>query len=170
MSVVVRRTALFLAIVFVLTLLAAAAQAAASRVKFRDNVSPGTIVVKTGQRRLYYVEGNGYALRFTVGVGKAGWRWKGRAFIEGKYVKPAWRAPPAMTRSGNYGPIIAGGSRRNPMGEAALTMRGGEYAIHGTNNPSSIGGFVSHGCIRMYNSDIRRLFSLVGIGTPVIVE
>jgi lipoprotein-anchoring transpeptidase ErfK/SrfK len=56
------------------------------------------------------------------------------------------------------------------MGVAALTMRGGEYAIHGTNNPGSIGGFVSHGCIRMHNSDIRKLYSMVSIGTPVIVE
>jgi lipoprotein-anchoring transpeptidase ErfK/SrfK len=56
------------------------------------------------------------------------------------------------------------------MGDAALTLRGGEYAIHGTNRPSSIGGFVSHGCIRMYNHDIRELYSLVSVGTPVIVE
>jgi lipoprotein-anchoring transpeptidase ErfK/SrfK len=56
------------------------------------------------------------------------------------------------------------------MGVAALTLRGGEYAIHGTNNPASIGGFVSHGCIRMYNNDIRELYSLVSVGTPVIVE
>jgi lipoprotein-anchoring transpeptidase ErfK/SrfK len=56
------------------------------------------------------------------------------------------------------------------MGDAALTLRGGEYAIHGTNRPSSIGGFVSHGCIRMYNSDIRELYRLVSVGTPVVVE
>jgi len=56
------------------------------------------------------------------------------------------------------------------MGVAALTLSGGNYAIHGTNNPGSIGGFVSHGCIRMYNADIRALFSMVGVGTPVIVE
>jgi lipoprotein-anchoring transpeptidase ErfK/SrfK len=168
MALVVRRTALFLAIVLVLALLAAAAQAA-TRVPFRG-AAPGTIVVKTGERRLYYVVEPGYALRFSVGVGKRGWSWKGRAFVEGKYVAPAWRAPPAMTRTGNYGPVIPGGSPRNPMGAAALTMRGGEYAIHGTNNPRSIGGRVSHGCIRMHNRDIRQLFSMVGIGTPVIVE
>jgi lipoprotein-anchoring transpeptidase ErfK/SrfK len=56
------------------------------------------------------------------------------------------------------------------MGAAALTLRGGEYAIHGTNNPSSIGGFVSYGCIRMFNSDIRALYRMVDIGTPVVVE
>jgi lipoprotein-anchoring transpeptidase ErfK/SrfK len=56
------------------------------------------------------------------------------------------------------------------MGVAALTLRNGEYAIHGTNNPKSIGGFVSHGCIRMYNKDITKLYAMVGVGTPVIVE
>ena len=66
--------------------------------------------------------------------------------------------------------VIPGGAPDNPMGAAALTLRGGEYAIHGTNNPRSIGGFVSHGCIRMYNSDIRELYRLVDVGTPVIVE
>ena len=66
--------------------------------------------------------------------------------------------------------VIPGGAANNPMGQAALTIRGGEYAIHGTNQPASIGGFVSHGCIRMYNSDILELYRLVEVGTPVIVE
>ncbi len=168
MALVLRRTALFVIIVVSFALLAAAASHAASRVRF-PGYAPGTIVVKTHERRLYYVLDDGHALRFPVGVGKAGWRWSGRAYIEGKYVKPAWRAPPAITKGG-WGPVIPGGSSRNPMGVAALTMRGGEYAIHGTNNPGSIGGFVSHGCIRMYNSDIRRLYEMVDIGTPVIVQ
>ena len=63
-----------------------------------------------------------------------------------------------------------GGATNNPMGAAALTLRGGEYAIHGTNRPASIGGFVSYGCIRMYNRDIVELYRLVQIGAPVIVE
>jgi lipoprotein-anchoring transpeptidase ErfK/SrfK len=66
--------------------------------------------------------------------------------------------------------VIPGGSPQNPMGVAALTMRNGEYAIHGTNNPGSIGGFVSHGCIRMYNSHVQELYRLVNVGTPVVVE
>jgi lipoprotein-anchoring transpeptidase ErfK/SrfK len=129
----------------------------------------GTIVVKTSDRRLYYVLKGDKAWEFPVGVGKQGWVWFGRAAIEAKYIKPAWQAPPELHR-GSYGPVIEGGSPRNPMGVAALTMRKGEYAIHGTNNPKSIGGFVSHGCIRMYNNDIRELYSLVAVGTPVIVE
>jgi lipoprotein-anchoring transpeptidase ErfK/SrfK len=164
---VLKRAAILLLIVLAWALLTAASRAA-TRVPF-EGYAVGTIVVKTHERRLYYVLGNGHALRFPVGVGKVGWRWHGRAFIEGKYVNPAWRAPPEITRGG-WGPVIAGGSPRNPMGVAALTLRGGEYAIHGTNNPRSIGGFVSHGCIRMYNHDIRELYSMVSVGTPVIVE
>jgi lipoprotein-anchoring transpeptidase ErfK/SrfK len=109
------------------------------------------------------------ALEFSVGVGKSGWRWFGRAAVEGKYVKPSWQAPPELHR-GTYGAVIPGGAPNNPMGVAALTLRNGEYAIHGTNNPKSVGGFVSHGCIRMYNKDITRLFAMVSVGTPVVIE
>jgi lipoprotein-anchoring transpeptidase ErfK/SrfK len=168
LALIIKRTAIFFAIVLTWALLTAASRAA-PRVPF-DGYSPGTIVVKTHERRLYYVLDGNRALRFTVGVGKAGWRWHGRAAIEGKYLEPAWRAPPEITKNGTWGPVIPGGSSRNPMGVAALTMRGGEYAIHGTNNPGSIGGFVSHGCIRMRNSDIRELYAMVSIGTPVVVE
>jgi len=129
----------------------------------------GTIVVKTSDRRLYYVLKGDKAWEFPVGVGKQGWAWFGRAAVEAKYIKPAWQAPPELHR-GSYGPVIEGGSPRNPMGVAALTLRKGEYAIHGTNNPKSIGGFVSHGCIRMYNKDITKLYAMVSVGTPVIVE
>ena len=84
---------------------------------------------------------------------------------------PTWSPPEEIRHDHPDMPqVIPGGAADNPMGAAALTMRGGEYAIHGTNNPASIGGFVSYGCIRMYNSDIRRLYKLVDIGTPVIVE
>jgi lipoprotein-anchoring transpeptidase ErfK/SrfK len=133
--------------------------------------APGTIVVKTAQRRLYYVVDDRRALRFPVGVGRAGMAWSGSARIEGKYVRPAW-SPPEMIRaeSPNLPEVIPGGAANNPMGSAALTMRGGEYAIHGTNRPASIGGFVSHGCIRMYNSDIQELYRLVSVGTQVLVE
>jgi lipoprotein-anchoring transpeptidase ErfK/SrfK len=98
-------------------------------------------------------------------------QWHGNAHVEGKYVRPAW-APPPMIRAENphLPKVIPGGAPNNPMGAAALTLRGGEYAIHGTNRPGSIGGFVSHGCIRMYNSDIRALYAMVSVGTPVVVE
>ncbi len=132
--------------------------------------SAGTIVVKTGERRLYYVLGDGRALRYPVGVGKAGKAWTGRTIIDGKYVRPAWSPPREVKRDNPRLPeVIPGGSPRNPMGAAALTLSGGEYAIHGTNVPSSVGGFVSYGCIRMYNQDIVDLYDRVQVGTQVVV-
>jgi lipoprotein-anchoring transpeptidase ErfK/SrfK len=128
----------------------------------------GTIVVKTNDRRLYYVLKGDKALEFPVGVGKEGWRWFGRARVEGKYIKPARQAPPGLAH-GHYGAVIPGGSPRNPMGIAALTLRKGEYAIHGTNNPGSVGSFVSHGCIRMYDADVLNLYRRTHIGTDVFV-
>jgi lipoprotein-anchoring transpeptidase ErfK/SrfK len=166
------RIALFIAIVVGLAFaMAAAANAATRNIVTFSGFRPGTIVVKTAERRLYYVLDNSHALRFPVGVGRAGMTWTGQARVEGKYVRPAWAPPDSIRRENPKLPaVIPGGSPHNPMGDAALTLRGGEYAIHGTNRPSSIGGFVSHGCIRMYNRDIRQLYSLVSVGTPVIVE
>jgi lipoprotein-anchoring transpeptidase ErfK/SrfK len=172
MILVFRRAALIIAIVWgTAALMAPAAIAATHDVVSFSGFSPGTIVIKTSERRLYYVINCGHALRFPVGVGKAGMTWTGNARVEGKFVRPAW-APPASIRRENpkLPRVIAGGSPHNPMGAAALTLRGGEYAIHGTNRPELSGGFVSHGCIRMYNADIRELYHLVAVGTRVVVE
>ncbi|MFY9600289.1 MAG: L,D-transpeptidase [Pseudolabrys sp.] len=130
----------------------------------------GTIVVKTNERRLYLVLEGSQAIRYPVGVGRAGKAWSGTAFISGKYIQPGW-SPPAEIRHDkpSIPDLIPGGSPRNPMGAAALTLSEGEYAIHGTNNPGSIGGFVSYGCIRMYNQDIMDLYGRVSLGTRVVV-
>jgi lipoprotein-anchoring transpeptidase ErfK/SrfK len=140
-------------------------------VAFRDgSVSAGTIVVRTGERRLYYVMGDGRAIRYPVGVGKASKQWTGTTRIDGKFVNPAWSPPQEVRRDKPSLPdVIPGGSPRNPMGVAAMTLAGGEYAIHGTNVPSSIGGFVSYGCIRMFNQDVVDLYSRVSVGTTVMV-
>lgn len=131
---------------------------------------PGAIVVKTNERRLYLVLGDGRAMRYTVGVGRAGKQWSGQTQIDGKYIRPAWSPPWEVKRDKPSLPhVIPGGSPRNPMGAAALTLSGGDYAIHGTNAPGSIGGFVSYGCIRMHNADIMDLYGRVSVGTPVIV-
>jgi lipoprotein-anchoring transpeptidase ErfK/SrfK len=166
-----KRIVLFLVIVVGGALLAAAARASTQNVVPFSGYRPGTIVVKTSERKLYFVIGEGRALRFPVGVGRRGKTWTGRAVIDSKRVQPAWQAPPEIwgNRPGTP-PVIPGGAPNNPMGEAALTMRGGEYAIHGTNNPASVGGFVSSGCIRMYNQDIRALYRMVSVGTPVVIE
>lgn len=151
-------------------LIIALSPAAARDTVALDGYSPGTIVVRTGERQLYYVVEQGRALRYPVGVGMAGRQWAGQSQVEGKYLKPAW-SPPAEVRQDkpSLPDVIPGGSPRNPMGVAALTLAGGEYAIHGTNAPGSIGGAVSYGCIRMHNADITDLYGRVHVGTPVIV-
>jgi len=156
---------------FVAATFAAAPAEAREVVAFRGDVAAGTVVVRTNERRLYYVLGDGRAIRYPVGVGKAGKQWAGVARIDGKYVAPAWSPPAVVKRDKPSLPdVIPGGSPRNPMGAAALTLSGGEYAIHGTNAPGSVGGFVSYGCIRMYNEDIQALYGMVQVGTPVVVE
>ena len=132
--------------------------------------SPGTIVVKTGERRLYLILDSGRAMRYPVGVGRAGKQWAGTTRIDGKYTNPAWSPPSEVKRDKPDMPdVIPGGSPRNPMGVAAMTLAGGEYAIHGTNVPGSVGGFVSYGCIRMLNADITDLYQRVSVGTTVVV-
>ena len=154
-----------------LTMVCAFAPASAREVvPFEGGVQPGTIVVKTAERRLYLVVGNGTAIRYPVAVGRPGKQWQGVAQVNGKHVQPAW-TPPAEVKADNPNlpDVIPGGSPGNPMGPRALTLSGGEYAIHGTNKPSSIGTFASYGCIRMYNQDILDLFDRVSVGTPVVV-
>ena len=147
------------------------AEARPDVVDFRGDYSPGTIVVKTNERRLYLVVDDGHAVRYPVGVGRAGKRWAGVTRIDGKYRNPAWSPPSEVKRDKPSMPdVIPGGSPHNPMGVAAMTLAGGEYAIHGTNAPGSIGGFVSYGCIRMLNSDISDLFQRVSVGTTVVVR
>lgn len=159
------------AIAAVLCVFAVAPFASAGEVvAFEGRGAPGTIIVRTSERRLYLVLGRGRALRYTVGVGRAGRQWAGTSFIDGMYMRPNWAPPPKIKRDRPDTPdLIAGGSPANPMGAAALTLSGGEYAIHGTNAPASIGGFVSYGCIRMYNRDITDLYNRVGVGTRVVV-
>jgi lipoprotein-anchoring transpeptidase ErfK/SrfK len=130
----------------------------------------GTIVVKTNERRLYLVVDTQHAISYPVGVGKSGKQWQGTSRIDGKYVRPAWSPPAEVKRDKPSLPdVIPGGTPQNPMGVAAMTLAGTEYAIHGTNMPGSIGGFVSYGCIRMYNQDITDLFDRVSVGTAVVV-
>jgi lipoprotein-anchoring transpeptidase ErfK/SrfK len=174
MSTESRRLAAFIAAAS-LSLLAIPAttttvSASGSVVTYNSEASPGTIVVRTSERRLYLVLGQGRAMAYPVGVGRRGMQWAGRSYIESKRVRPAWGPPPDIKRENpNLPDVIPGGAPNNPMGVAALVLNGGDYAIHGTNNPGSIGGFVSHGCIRMYNQDITDLYDRVSVGTAVIV-
>lgn len=162
-----------LASAFALTLLAggAPASAAPARVSLVTTAPVGTIIVQTTQRRLYLVMPDGLALRYVVGVGRQGKEWSGHSAIAAKYLLPNW-APPAEIRRDkpSLPDLIPGGSPANPMGAAAMTLVGTPYAIHGTNAPKSIGGFVSYGCIRMLNEDISDLYARVKVGTRVVVE
>jgi lipoprotein-anchoring transpeptidase ErfK/SrfK len=156
----------------ILTVTAGASQSVEARdiVGFNGGYSAGTVVVKTGERSLYYVLGDGKAVRYSVGVGRAGKQWTGTSIITGKYLKPAWTPPAEVKRDKPSLPnVIPGGSGRNPMGAAAMTLSAGEYAIHGTNQPGSIGGSVSYGCIRMHNHDVLDLYNRVSFGTTVVV-
>ena len=168
---IIRHLAATAVVFHIVTVGAASPAHAAQIVGFAGGYSAGTIVVRTGERSLYYVLGDGRALRYSVGVGRLGKQWTGTTVIDGKHLRPAWSPPADVRRDKPHLPdVIPGGSPRNPMGAAALTLSGGQYAIHGTNAPGSIGGFVSYGCIRMHNADVLDLYARVGIGTRVVVS
>lgn len=132
--------------------------------------SAGTIVVRNSERALYLVRSFGEPLRFRVAVGKPGRAWTGAARIRGKYRQPDWSPPAVVKRDHPHLPnFIAGGSPKNPMGPRAMVLDRSQYAIHGTNRPSSIGTYASYGCIRMRNEDIVELYDHVGVGTQVVV-
>ena len=132
--------------------------------------APGTVVISQSRRRLYLITEDGTPMSYPVAVGKSGKQWRGTVSIDGKYRNPAWAPPAEVKRAEPWLPnYIAGGSPHNPMGMRALTLTGGEYAIHGTNRPMTIGTAASYGCIRMYNRDIVDLFDRVAVGTPVIM-
>jgi lipoprotein-anchoring transpeptidase ErfK/SrfK len=160
------------------TLALSAAGAAALPAKAREVVGlrdgrfdPGTIVIRTGERKLYYVVSPGEAIRYTIAVGKAGKQWRGVKYVEEMQVDPAW-APPAEVKRDNprLPDVIPGGSPRNPMGARVIGLGpGGQYAIHGTNMPNTIGTAASYGCFRMHNQDVIDLYARVQMGTPVVV-
>ena len=143
---------------------------AAEVVGFSDaRFRAGTIVIRNSEKRLYLVLGGNRAIRYKVAVGKRQKSWTGQAFITAKYVKPDWAPSEEVRRDFPHLPtVIRGGAPNNPMGVAAMTLSNGNYAIHGTNRPGSIGRAVSYGCIRMANQDIQDLFQRVTVRTPVV--
>ena len=139
-------------------------------VAVKDAYSAGTIVVKTNERRLYLMLGDGRALRYPVGVGRAGMQWAGTSMIGGKYLSPAWSPPPDIKRAEPRLPdVIPGGSPHNPMGVAAMTLAGTDYAIHGTNRPAWSAASSRMAASACSMPDITDLFGRVGIGTRVVV-
>lgn len=162
----------------VATIALSAAGAAAPPAEAREVVGmrderfdPGTIVIRTGERKLYYVVSPGEAIRYTIAVGKAGKQWRGIKYVEELQVDPAWSPPAEVKRDNPRLPdVIPGGSPRNPMGARVIGLGPtGQYAIHGTNMPNTIGTAASYGCFRMHNQDVIDLYARVRMGTPVVV-
>lgn len=160
-----------LSILIVLIVSAPFGVAQARTIVQMEGLQRNTILVKTSQRHLYLGLGDGSAIRYSIGVGRHDKQWTGQRRIVGKRIRPAW-SPTAQIRADNPGiaNVIPAGAPNNPMGAAALLLSGeGQYAIHGTNKPGSVGGFVSYGCFRMLNDDVLDLYRRVRIGTIVIV-
>jgi lipoprotein-anchoring transpeptidase ErfK/SrfK len=129
-----------------------------------------SIVIKTKEHQLYFYRNNTLSDIFPVAVGRAGRQWSGQTFVSRKVLSPKWAPPPIIRKENPDLPALIGPGPNNPLGAAVLVLGDGNYGIHGTNKNSSIGRDVSYGCIRMYNHDILRLFSMVDIGTPVSVD
>ena len=138
-------------------------------VNYTTREAPGTIVVDTPNTYLYYVLGNGKAVRYGIGVGREGFTWSGVRSIERKAEWPDWIPPQEMIQRQPYLPRFMAGGLSNPLGARAMYIGGTAYRIHGTNAPSTIGHNVSSGCIRMLNEDVIDLYSRVNIGTKVVV-
>jgi lipoprotein-anchoring transpeptidase ErfK/SrfK len=130
---------------------------------------PGTIIIDTPNRFLYLVEPGGVARRYGIGVGRPGFTWAGAKEITAKREWPDWRPPPEMLARRPDLPTFMAGGPENPLGARAMYLGSSLYRIHGSNEPWTIGGAVSSGCIRMRNEDVIDLYSHVKVGTRVIV-
>jgi lipoprotein-anchoring transpeptidase ErfK/SrfK len=138
-------------------------------VDYPSREAPGTVIVDTPHTFLYYVLGNGKALRYGIGVGRDGYTWSGVKSIIRKTEWPDWYPPADMVRRQPYLPRMVAGGPGNPLGARAMYIGGTEYRIHGTNDPTSIGKHMSSGCIRMTNDNAIDLFNRVSVGSKVIV-
>jgi lipoprotein-anchoring transpeptidase ErfK/SrfK len=129
----------------------------------------GTIIIDTPNRYLYLTLGHGRAIRYGVGVGREGFTWSGTEHISRMKEWPDWLPPKEMITRQPYLPRFMAGGETNPLGARAMYLGNTEYRIHGTNQPSTIGNFVSSGCIRLTNEDVEDLYRRVTVGTRVIV-
>ena len=142
---------------------------AKSTVSFADNEAPGTIVINTAERRLYYVIGGGQAIRYGIGVGRIGFTWAGVTRVSAKKEWPDWTPPPEMRARVRGLPSHMKGGIENPLGARAMYLGSSLYRIHGSNEPETIGQAVSSGCFRMTNDDVVDLYERVNVGAKVIV-
>jgi lipoprotein-anchoring transpeptidase ErfK/SrfK len=142
-------------------------------VSFPSKYSPGTIVIRTSERRLYHVTSSGRAIAYGIGVGKSGFTWSGTNRISRKAEWPGWTPPARMrareAKKGRILPAYMPGGPNNPLGARAMYIGSTMYRIHGTNQPWTIGRAMSSGCIRMANDDVKHLYSNVNVGARVVV-
>jgi lipoprotein-anchoring transpeptidase ErfK/SrfK len=143
---------------------------ARSTVNVENNLTPGTILVNTAERRLYLMLGNGQALRYGIGVGRDGFRWGGTHRITAKKEWPEWTPPAQMIARRPDLPRHMKGGEDNPLGARAMYLGSTLYRIHGSNEPETIGQAVSSGCFRMTNEDVIDLYNRVAVGATVIVK
>jgi lipoprotein-anchoring transpeptidase ErfK/SrfK len=139
-------------------------------VPFPEKHPAGTVVIKSSERRLYLVLGDGKALRYGIGVGRDGFRWSGTHTVTAKREWPEWTPPPEMLKRDPKLPHHMDGGPDNPLGARAMYLGSSYYRIHGSNEEETIGGANSSGCFRMTNADVIDLYSRVKVGSTVIVR
>jgi lipoprotein-anchoring transpeptidase ErfK/SrfK len=138
-------------------------------VDYASSEPAGTVIIDTPHTYLYLMLGGGKALRYGVGVGREGFTWSGTERISHMSEWPDWHPPKEMIERQPYLPRFMAGGEGNPLGARALYLGNTVYRIHGTNQPSTIGHFVSSGCIRLTNEDVADLYSRVNLGTRIVV-
>ncbi|MGO4173692.1 L,D-transpeptidase [Bosea sp. TAF32] len=138
-------------------------------VDYPTRYQPGTIVINSTERRLYFVMPNGKAVRYGVGVGRPGFDWAGSQSITRKAEWPSWTPPSQMLKRRPDLPRFMPGGPDNPLGARAMYLGSTLYRIHGSNEPETIGQAVSSGCIRMLNEDVIDLYERTKVGTRVVV-
>jgi len=138
-------------------------------VKLPSYEAPGTVIIDTANTFLYYILGDGKAIRYGIGVGREGFTWSGVKIVARKAEWPDWYPPAQMIVRQPYLPRMVAGGPGNPLGARAIYIGGTDYRIHGTNDPTSIGKYASSGCIRLINDDVIDLYNRVTLGAKVIV-
>jgi lipoprotein-anchoring transpeptidase ErfK/SrfK len=138
-------------------------------VAYSTKAAAGTVIIDTAKTYLYYVLGEGKAIRYGIGVGREGFAWSGTQAVTRKAEWPDWTPPQEMIARQPYLPRWMAGGETNPLGARAIYLGNTMYRIHGTNMPETIGHRVSSGCIRLLNADVIDLYSRVEIGTKIIV-
>lgn len=139
-------------------------------VDFREKYAPGTIIVRQREKRLYYVLGDGKAIKYAIAVGREGAAWSGTSTVSDKREWPDWTPTPNILRHQPDLPRHVEGGPHNPLGARALYLGQTLYRIHGTNEPWRIGEEASSGCIRMSNDDVIDLYNRTKLGATVIVQ